>query len=149
MTRDEQIKRAAIKSTCDYYTDQEIDDIIVGEKHLHQPDESYPVQDFEDGVHWCEKHLPNLNLNVAVKVTLTERGAKVINGHNKDFIAYVAGLGMSKEYVEKLANNMKHDYVAGDEYKCQLWEIMQIFGGKHIGMGIDVPFLKNEIEFVD
>lgn len=75
-----------------------------------------------------------LNLNVPVRVRLTEQGAFLYN-------SYWRSSGVPLD----LLSPMKQ---AGDELKIQLWEAMHIFG-PHCYNGCRVPFVDNVIELPD
>lgn len=61
-----------------------------------------------------------INLNDSVSVNLSERGAEILNKYFKQFI-------------------ITKNYKAGDVFKTELWDLMNIFGHYMI-MGFDIPF---------
>lgn len=69
------------------------------------------------------------NLNDTVTVKLTAVGVAIINSYFS-------------------LPNEKHDYEIGDTYSCQLWDLMHMFG-KMFYNGGPIPFIDNEIYFVD
>ena len=61
-----------------------------------------------------------INLNDSVSVNLSERGAEILNKYFKQFI-------------------ITKNYKAGDVFKTELWDLMNIFG-EHLTMGFNIPF---------
>ncbi len=57
-----------------------------------------------------------MELNDNVQVTLTERGAKILNETNASMKLLCPNM------------NWKTDYKGGDEYSTQLWDIIGQFG---------------------
>ena len=78
--------------------------------------------------------MASFNLNDAVTVTLTERGAHILNIVNRDRQAALPPAARSEKPI----------YRAGDVYKNQVWGLMEIFG-LHTGLGQQSPFLNAEV----
>lgn len=77
------------------------------------------------------------NMNKTVAVTLTQHGAEILNKSR----------AATKEGLPEAAQEwFKSDYKAGEEYRAQLWSLMQDFGA-HIYLGMSqVPFKDNIIK---
>ena len=78
-----------------------------------------------------------INLNDMCTVALSEAGAAHLNNINKH----------SNDVFDNkstIAYRAKTDYIKGDMYRNQLWNIMEIFG-PIIGLGLDAPFVNCEI----
>lgn len=67
-----------------------------------------------------------LNLNDMVVVTLTERGAEILNSTKKSY---------NHEYGLRL----KCDYSPGEEYTLQLWGLFNLYGG-YLSAGNSIVF---------
>ena len=80
-----------------------------------------------------------ININTRAKVTLTERGAKVLNDYNRGF--HLSG---DREKDEKM---FPTKYKEGDAYEDELWSLMHIFG-PHIYMGAPIVFTTNDIDLL-
>ena len=78
-----------------------------------------------------------ININWKARVTLTARGAQVLNDHNRQF--HISG-----DY-QKDERAFPTNYVVGDVYETELWDAMHIWGPQII-MGAPTVFDKNEIE---
>lgn len=70
------------------------------------------------------------NLNDTATVTLTDTGARIYNAYQDQF------LSLGEPHVRE-----------GDKLKIQFWNLLQIFGGKSIYLGMPtLPFVDNVIE---
>lgn len=72
-----------------------------------------------------------INLNDRCTVVLTQSGADWINKINT--------ASNQQEFVKAIDYRFNQDYAAGDEYKDQLWHIMEMFSPM-LGLGCEVPF---------
>lgn len=72
-----------------------------------------------------------INLNDKCTVVLTQSGA--------DWINKINAASNQTEWIKAVEFKYKQDYVAGDEYKDQLWRIMEMFSPM-LGLGCEVPF---------
>lgn len=68
-----------------------------------------------------------MDVHTDVTVTLTDKGAEILNKRGQWFRDNVKG------------STSKIDYKEGDSYTAVLWEIMEIFG-PHCSVGARVPF---------
>ncbi len=64
-----------------------------------------------------------MDLNDTVRVTLTAKGAEIINAENKEIADKVKSV------------YFKHDYKEGDHYQGPLHEVMCLFGGRYCAPG--------------
>jgi hypothetical protein len=81
-------------------------------------------------------------MNNLVKVKLSSKGAEVKNMINSGTNKFFEDKGI------KDIKKLKVDYVEGDVYEQQLWEIMSEFGSCLI-TGSESPFIDCEIYFND
>lgn len=70
-----------------------------------------------------------INLNQQATVTLTQRGADILNAENKKWNDYFKSINVNAEHRSKI------DYQAGEIYRNQLWCLFQTFGGEQISLG--------------
>ena len=80
-----------------------------------------------------------INLNDMCTVALSEAGALHINKINK----HCNDMFYNTSTIDYRA---KTDYVKGDMYRAQLWNIMEIFGPT-MGLGLEPPFINCELNF--
>lgn len=71
-----------------------------------------------------------MDLNDEVRVTLTEKGAEIINAANKEMA----------DKCQFTSIYFKHDYKEGDHYQKELHDIMYHFGGSYCCPGSLLPF---------
>lgn len=86
--------------------------------------------------------MKKFNMNNFVKVKLSSKGAEVKNMINSGTNKFFEDKGI------KDIKKLKVDYVEGDIYEAQLWEIMSEFGACLI-VGSESPFIDSEIYFND
>ena len=103
----------------------------------------YRLATDEDVIAWMENqmktHMKKININSPVKVILTEEGARVINADREYW---------ATKYPTVEAFKVAKVYEKGDEYKTQLWLLMNIFGPSMIN-GNECPFVDCEIFIED
>ena len=86
--------------------------------------------------------MKRFNMNHSVKVKLSSKGAEVKNMINSGTNDFFENKGI------KDIKKLKVDYVEGDIYEAQLWELMSEFGACLI-VGSESPFTDCEIYFND
>ena len=86
--------------------------------------------------------MKKFNLNNFVKVKLSSKGAEIKNMLNSDINKFFENKGI------KDVAKLKADYVEGDVYEGQLWELMNAFGSA-LSVGSESPFIDCEIYFND
>ena len=69
-----------------------------------------------------------MDLNDEVRVTLTAKGAEIINAENKEVADKVKSI------------YFKYDYKEGDHYQSLLHDVMYLFGGGHCAPGSEKTF---------
>lgn len=74
-----------------------------------------------------------LNINDTIKFTLSESGADQLNQYQSETFQII-----------KCRHPIKINYKAGDEYSCQLWSFMEIFG-RYMGCGLEAPCADCEV----
>lgn len=79
-----------------------------------------------------------INLNDNCTVVLSETGAVYLNKINE--------MCNSKFYNKSISYRVKTDYVQGDEYKAQLWSIIEMFGPA-LNIGEQAPFVDCKLTF--
>ena len=75
-----------------------------------------------------------LTMHSEVVVTLTKRGAELLNERNQDL------WDKYKDNPKVQLFGYRTDYKEGDTHHDMLWEIMALFGGDKCHAGADVPF---------
>lgn len=83
--------------------------------------------------------MKKINVNRKVKVILTEAGARRINADNKYWAA---------KCPEVEAFQVDKVYEKGDEYKAQLWSLMNMFGPIMLA-GNECPFMNCDLFIED
>lgn len=66
------------------------------------------------------------NINNYIEFTLSERGAHILNEHNRY---------MSNRFPN---HSRKIDYMQGDTYRDQFWSVMHIFADEGMQLGYEV-----------
>ena len=75
-----------------------------------------------------------LTMHTEVVVTLTKRGAELLNKRNQEI------RNRYKDNPNVQLFGYRTDYKEGDTHHDMLWEIMALFGGDKCHEGADVPF---------
>lgn len=83
--------------------------------------------------------MKKINLNKTVKVILTEEGVRRVNAENKYW---------ATKYPTVSAFKVDKVYEKGNEYKTQLWSLMNIFGPSMFA-GNECPFMNCEFFIED
>lgn len=83
--------------------------------------------------------MKKINVNKIVKVILTEEGARRVNAENKYW---------ATKYPTVSAFKVDKVYEKGDEYKMQLWSLMNMFGPSMFA-GNECPFMNCAILIED
>ena len=86
--------------------------------------------------------MKKFNMNNFVKVKLSSKGAEVKNMLNSNTNKFFESRGI------KDIKKLKVNYVEGDIYESQLWELMKTFGPA-LSVGSESPFIDCEICFSD
>lgn len=86
--------------------------------------------------------MKKFNMNDFVKVRLSNKGAEIKNMINSKTNKFF------EDNEIKDIKKLKEDYIEGDIYEGQLWEIMSEFGECLI-VGGEAPFIDNDIYFDD
>ncbi len=86
----------------------------------------------------------NMNINDTVKVRLTEKGKQILKEKVDQDLAIIAKYGIDiNSYLDNFAEDV-YGY-----YEFQIWELMEIFGGSHMGITKEQVFVDNNIEVVE
>ena len=75
-----------------------------------------------------------MTMHTEVVVTLTKKGAEILNEKNKKFLESIKNNSAVQAY------GFKTDYKENDEHCCMLWQLMELFG-LHCYNGAEVPFI--------
>lgn len=84
------------------------------------------------------------NMNRTVKVILTPTGKRVLKNKLSNEINELRKFDCSSDVLACVTIKMSPN--SDNSFECQLWKLFEIFGSE-MGMGMDVPFLDNEIIF--